>query len=196
MKCQICNGESRLVFLKEKNVSCGDYFDGKRLYERNLGATPLLECRNCGFAYFSEMHGWTENKYRIEIYNENYGLCDPPFKQARPRKLAAWLSNILEPVDLIDFGGGEGQLAGLLVGKGFNARCYDPFYGPRQLPNGDAEVVTAFEIQRWRLPLARLDGLDKQSQSLRHARFPRVGYTRGAVARLPGSLEETARGSV
>jgi SAM-dependent methyltransferase len=146
MNCQICGGSSRTVFLKDRNVSCGDYFEGRRLYEANLGEIALLECTQCGFGFFGEMHAWTEERYRNEIYNEDYHLCDQPFREERPRKLAAWLESNLQPCDLVDFGGGEGRLAELLVEKGFRARSYDPFYGEAKWPDSDADVVTAFEV--------------------------------------------------
>jgi len=146
MTCQICGGAPRTIFLKERNVSCGDYFEGRRLYESNLGDFALLECTVCGFGYFPEMQSWPEEKYRTEIYNDDYHLCDPPFADSRPRKLAAWLGDNLQPCDLIDFGGGEGKLADLLAEKGFAARSYDPFYGDPNFPDGNADVVTAFEV--------------------------------------------------
>lgn len=146
MTCQICGGETRTALTKEKNVSCGDYFEGRRLYVQNLGEIALLECVNCGFSYFEEMHRWGMARYRNEIYNKDYHLCDPPFQEERPKKLAAWLSRSFQLCDLIDFGGGEGKLAKNLVQNGFRARSYDPFFGSTQLPEGDADVVTAFEV--------------------------------------------------
>jgi SAM-dependent methyltransferase len=146
MACQICGGEARTVILKERNVSCGDYFEGCRLYEQDLGEVALVECTRCGFGYFPELQTWPEEKFRSEIYNDDYHLCDPPFLDERPRKLAAWLSKNLQPCDLIDFGGGQGKMSDLLRGNGFRARSYDPFYGDPEFPSSDADVVTAFEV--------------------------------------------------
>jgi SAM-dependent methyltransferase len=151
MSCQICGGRPRTVFLKDRNVSCGDYFEGRRIYAADLGEIALLECAECGFGYFSDMHGWPEEKFRNEIYNGDYHLCDPPFREERPKKLAAWLAGNLCPCDLVDFGGGQGRLAALLVEKGFRAHSYDPFYGQtfygeKGLPGDAADVVTAFEV--------------------------------------------------
>ncbi|HUD88615.1 MAG TPA: class I SAM-dependent methyltransferase [Xanthobacteraceae bacterium] len=146
MPCQICGGAARTVLLKEQNVSCGDYFEGRRLYEQDLGEIALVECTQCGFGYFPELQSWPEAKFRTDIYNADYHLCDPPFLDERPRKLAAWLGSNLKPCDLIDFGGGEGKMADLLAANGFRARSYDPFYGDPTFPTGDADVVTAFEV--------------------------------------------------
>jgi SAM-dependent methyltransferase len=146
MSCQICGGTPRTVLLKERNVSCGDYFEGRRLYQPNLGAVALDECTQCGFAYFPELQSWPEERFQTDIYNADYHLCDPPFLDERPRKLAAWLGRHLRPCDLIDFGGGEGKMADLLATTGFGARSFDPFYGDLTFPSGNADVVTAFEV--------------------------------------------------
>jgi 2-polyprenyl-3-methyl-5-hydroxy-6-metoxy-1,4-benzoquinol methylase len=169
MNCQICGGRPRIVFLKDRNVSCGDYFEGRRIYEANLGEIALLECAECGFGYFGEMHGWPEERFRNEIYNEAYHLCDAPFQEERPKKLAAWLACNLCPRDLVDFGGGQGRLAELLVERGFRAYSYDPYYSEKRLPVDTADVVTAFEViehvpDQWNLfrslrTLCRPDGI-------------------------------------
>src|SRR5262249_19470858 len=123
-----------------------DYFEGRRLYPSNLGEITLLECTQCGFAYFGEMHEWPREKYRIEIYNADYHLCDRPFREERPAKVAAWLAQNLRPCDFVDFGGGEVRLCELLAAKGFRAHSYDPFYGKAELPSNSVDVVTAFEV--------------------------------------------------
>lgn len=146
MNCQICGGHPRTAFLKDKNVSCGDYFEGRRLYDANLGEIALFECVDCGFGYFDEMHGWPEERFRKEFYNRDYDLCDAPFREERPRKIAAWLVRNLPPCSLVDFGGGEGRLAELLVEKGFRAYSYDPYYSENRLPCYTFDVVTAFEV--------------------------------------------------
>ena len=146
MRCQICDHPTRPVLHKEHNVSCGDYFVGRRLYDPNLGDFTLSECTMCGFACFDDLQNWSEDRFRDEIYNDDYHLCDPPFREDRPRKLAAWLSRCLSPRGIIDYGGGEGQLCALLNEQGFQAHSYDPFYGETRLPPDSADVVTAFEV--------------------------------------------------
>ena len=169
MTCQICGHAAKVILQKERNVSCGDYFEGKRLYPRNLGLFDLLECQACGFAYFEDAHRWNEKQFRAAIYNEEYHLCDPPFREERPQKLAVWLGPLLGRRSLIDFGGGEGRLAELLVERGVDARSYDPFYGDAHWPQGVFDVVTAFEVvehvpdQQWLFralkSLCRPDGI-------------------------------------
>ena len=135
-----------MVFRKEQNVSCGDYFAGSRLYGSDLGEVQLLECVECGFGCFPHMRAWGPDCFREKIYNRDYPLCDPAFGGARPRKLAAWLAATLKPCKLLDYGGGAGLLANILTADGFTAFNYDPFYGAQDLSITDADVVTAFEV--------------------------------------------------
>ena len=146
MACHVCRSPERFVFRKEQNVSCGDYFAGSRLYGDDLGQVDLLECVACGFGTFPHMRDWPEQRFRDEIYNEAYSLCDRPFIEDRPRKLAAWIAATFQPCRLLDFGGGNGVMASLLGNKGFDASHYDPFYGDTRPPVDGADVVTAFEV--------------------------------------------------
>ncbi|WP_172822769.1 class I SAM-dependent methyltransferase [Paramagnetospirillum marisnigri] len=144
--CHVCGGVAVVCLEKEINVSCGDYFDGCRKYSKDIGSTPLWECTQCGFASFKEVADWHEDRFRADIYNNDYYLGDRPFLEERPKKLAAWLTAALSPCSLLDYGGGNGQLARLLTSQGFEAACYDPFYGGGGLPQISSEVVTAFEV--------------------------------------------------
>lgn len=146
MPCQICRAPTRNVLTKEQNISCGDYFEGRRLYPEDRGALQLMECVSCGFARFDGMDRWSAEEFRQHIYNADYHLCDQPFLGARPRKLAAWLAAALPRQRLVDYGGGEGMMAALLRDAGFDALSFDPFYGDHAAPVGTSPVVTAFEV--------------------------------------------------
>lgn len=131
---------------KELNISCGDYFDGIRLYPDNLGLTDLVECMGCGFARFPEMHEWTDADFKQRIYNQDYHLCDSPFKEERPQQLSKWLSQATCKKTLLDYGGGEGRLVELLCQTGTKAISFDPYYGQHSLPMTEVDIVTAFEV--------------------------------------------------
>lgn len=146
MRCQICNNRTIAIISKERNVSCGDYFVGHRIYPEKIGNIILSECESCGFAAFDDLHSWSEEKFRLEIYNDAYHSCDPPFRGERPRKLCRWLSGFLNPCSVIDYGGGEGVLASMLNQNGFKASSYDRFYGDAIFPSESTDVVTAFEV--------------------------------------------------
>lgn len=146
MTCQVCGSPSRLVLTKEANVSCGDYFEGRRLYPQDVGAIDLLECTACGFAWFEAFNTWTDTDFRQKIYNDDYHLCDAPFLEERPARLAAWLLPLVGGKTLLDYGGGEGLLARKLTAGGIDARSFDPYYGAETLPEGEFDIVTSFEV--------------------------------------------------
>ncbi|MEN0079097.1 MAG: class I SAM-dependent methyltransferase [Pseudomonadota bacterium] len=131
---------------KDANVSCGDYFEGRRLYPEARAPFDLAECETCGFARFRQFSDWDEAQFRDAIYNDSYHLCDAPFEIERPTKLAAWLSGHIGARALLDFGGGEGKLAELLCAGGHSAASYDPYYGADAYPQKKFDIVTAFEV--------------------------------------------------
>ncbi len=146
MTCQVCGGLRNTVLLKEQNVSCGDYFEGRRLYPDNVGYQSLMECIECGFAQFDDMSAWSEARFADLIYNDDYHLCDMPFEEIRPRRLADWLSSFVGDKRLVDYGGGKGRMAEILGEHGHYATSYDPFYGMPFPASADADIVTAFEV--------------------------------------------------
>jgi SAM-dependent methyltransferase len=144
--CPLCKGQAESLLQKEANVSCGDYFEGRRLYPENIGEFTLMSCQACGFAWYPEFAAWTDSDFQSRIYNDLYHLCDAPFLDDRPNRLAAWLIPLIGARCLLDFGGGEGQLAQRLIRAGKAAVSYDPYYGDRQWPEGKFDIVTAFEV--------------------------------------------------
>lgn len=144
--CPICGALAHLALLKEGNVSCADYFEGCRLFAQDRGDIALAECAACGFAWMPQLHAWDEARFRRDIYNADYVLCDPPFVDERPRKLAHWLAPLCGARSVLDYGGGDGKLARLLGAQGIEARSFDPFYDCAPLPQDKFDLVTAFEI--------------------------------------------------
>lgn len=146
MHCPICASSAHRILQKEGNVSCGDYFDGRRLYPENIGDFDLLACSNCGYAWYPEFFSWSDSDFQERIYNDLYHLCDQPFLEDRPNRLAAWLAPLVGDGTLLDFGGGEGQLADRLKRAGKSAQSYDPYYGDTDWPDAKFDIVTAFEV--------------------------------------------------
>jgi SAM-dependent methyltransferase len=144
--CPICGGPEIVVLSKEMNVSCGDYFEGRRLYTKDLGEQPLLQCQHCGYGRFPVFAGWPDERFQSDIYNADYYLCDKPFLFDRPVKLANWLAPILAGRSVLDYGGGNGLMAERLKLAGIAAISYDPFYDTVAFPTSKFDVVTAFEV--------------------------------------------------
>jgi len=146
VNCQICSSPKSSILTKPLNVSCGDYFEGRRLFPADSDNASLMECADCGFAAFTPLLTWSEQTFQDRIYNQDYPLCDPPFEDARPRRLASWLRAQLHTETLLDYGGGRGTLAAMLRRTGIDARSYDPFHADDPLPAHTFDVVTAFEV--------------------------------------------------
>ena len=146
MQCPICGGATHISLTKERNVSCCDYFEGRRIFPTTQGPLHLQECAACGFGFFEEMRRWSDTEFKQYIYNAQYELSDPPFREERPRKVADWLGHGLSRIDILDYGGGNGRLTELLNGLGFDATCYDPFYGHPTRPISKFSVITVIEV--------------------------------------------------
>lgn len=144
--CPICAAPARLALRKEANVCCADYFEGHRLFDQDRGAIDLFECNACGFSWMPDLHAWNDARLRSEIYDHAYAICDPHFEDIRPKKLAHWLAPHCAGLSLLDYGGGEGRLAGLLRGLGVAAESYDPFFDAGSPPERAFDLVTAFEV--------------------------------------------------
>lgn len=145
--CPICGGKDPSPFLcKDFNISCNDYFEGRRNYPDNLGDVHYVECRTCGFVWAPSLHDWPAEAFRQRVYNEDYALCDPPFETVRPRMLAAWVSCFVGGRSLLDYGGGNGTTARELRAAGVDAVCWDPFFEPSPPPAARFGLVTAFEV--------------------------------------------------
>ncbi|MFY0569959.1 class I SAM-dependent methyltransferase [Archangium lansingense] len=148
LSCPACRAaDAREVFRKEFNVSCNCYFEGRRLYPANEGRVSYVECLGCGFLWAPELHGWDPQTFKRRIYNEEYGLADPPFEIERPTRLAAWVARFARPgMRVLDYGGGEGLLARSLREVGIDAVSWDPFYDSSGKPAGSFDLVTCFEV--------------------------------------------------
>jgi Methyltransferase domain len=109
-------------------------------------------CPACGFVWTSDFDTWMPERWAADVYNTDYPLADPESVTARPAKQAAVLIDMFRGVErelnLIDYGGGQGKLAGLLRAAGWlNATSYDPIADRTSPPPSRRfDVVCAFEV--------------------------------------------------
>ena len=85
------------------------------------------------------------------VYNDEYPLIDPDYEDARPRGNATLVGRLLSearPARILDFGGGNGKLAGFLREAGFlDVQTYDPFVPQfASKPTGLFDCVICFEM--------------------------------------------------
>src|SRR5580698_5260834 len=80
-------------------------------------------CGACGFLFSDFLDGWSVERLKREIYNDDYGYFDPAFAGERPERTAALVDALFgaqkQSIRVLDYGGGDGGLARLLRDRGF-----------------------------------------------------------------------------
>lgn len=145
----MCGAAAPLYGVTDFNRSCeearGRYLPlaGTAVYYRRCGA--------CGFLFTDCFDDWTHADFERHIYNSDYAAVDPDYAERRPAANAALVADIFGKdkgrLRVLDYGGGNGEVARLLRGSGFlAAETYDPFTPEfARAPDGAFEVVTCFE---------------------------------------------------
>jgi len=128
ISCKICDGPTTLFDLVDFNKSCAD-----SQYPLGLCAIPVAyrKCTNCQFISTDFFEGFTEEQWRMYIYNDDYIKVDPDYQSTRPFLNAVEISSLLagmkDRIVGLDFGGGNGTTAKLLRENGWCFDSYDPF---------------------------------------------------------------------
>jgi SAM-dependent methyltransferase len=150
IRCPVCDGPCAGLEPVDFNKSCEE-LRGKVLPSAGI-AVRYLACADCGFCFAPELYRWSHEELARKVYNESYTEIDPDWDEVRPRNnaqvLAEAFGNRPPPVRHLDYGGGNGLLARILAGKGWQSTSYDPFVdGSRRLEDlGRFGLVTAFEV--------------------------------------------------
>jgi 2-polyprenyl-6-hydroxyphenyl methylase/3-demethylubiquinone-9 3-methyltransferase len=148
LPCPICRAKSPLLGVVDFHKSCLE-IENKRLA---LSGVPVYyrQCTECKFVFTEAFDDWSSDDFKRYIYNDQYALIDPAYAEKRPAENSVFINRILssikERVRLIDYGGGSGVMAEILRGQGFKAETFDPFSGFEKRPEGQADIVTAFEV--------------------------------------------------
>ncbi len=147
--CKCCGAPAPLYGVVDFNKSCEDA--RRQVFE--LSGMPIYyyRCPRCELLFTTACDRFSPEDFRTLIYNHDYALVDPDYREARPRGNAAMLARLfptVKPRRLLDYGGGNGLLAERLGPHGFpDARCYDPFvpaFAAR--PAGSFDCITSFEV--------------------------------------------------
>ena len=98
------------------------------------------------------MVGWKLEDFAAKVYNADYVQVDPDYLEARPRGNAEILDRTFPAVDAdirhLDYGGGNGLLAEILLDRGWQSASYDVFVD-RDIDIrdfGSFDLITAFEV--------------------------------------------------
>jgi 2-polyprenyl-6-hydroxyphenyl methylase/3-demethylubiquinone-9 3-methyltransferase len=149
LPCKICAGASPPFGVVDFHKSCIEA-QGKRL---NLSGIPIFyrRCNVCGFLFTDAFDDWSSDAFLRHIYNAQYVDVDPDFVTLRPTANAQMVAGAFggsrNSISIVDYGGGNGLLASLLLEDNFQAVTYDPFYADSStLPPGRFDLVTCFEV--------------------------------------------------
>lgn len=150
LMCPVCNGVSTLFDVVDFNKSCEE-LRGRFLSHSGIPIYYAL-CSSCNFCYAPEIASWSLDEFARRIYNGEYKDIDPDYMDVRPRmyadKLVAMFGKHCKSVRHLDYGGGEGQLAKLLSGAGFDSSSYDPFVDRTAdiRDMGSFDLISAIEV--------------------------------------------------
>jgi hypothetical protein len=145
-RCKICGNSTNLFDVVDFNKFCSD-----RPYGFGVAGIPVsyFRCQHCQFLFTNFIDDWTPEEVARHIYNDDYILVDPEYKEARPFAQAKEMSRILDgcqQLRILDYGSGSGKFAKYMTEFGFAfVTSYDPFSNPVR-PEGLFHLVTAFEV--------------------------------------------------
>jgi SAM-dependent methyltransferase len=146
--CKICGQSAPLFGVVDFNKSCEEH-RGKKL---PLSGNPIYynRCAACAFLFTDFFDQWRDDEFLEHIYNADYVLVDPDYISIRPLGNAQFIFNLFGPqkttLSLLDFGGGNGQLAASLTNAGFSiAHTYDPFTQHAAPPPQKYNIISCFE---------------------------------------------------
>jgi SAM-dependent methyltransferase len=119
----------------------------------DISGVPIYyhRCSACQFIFTTAFDHFTKENFLEHVYNEDYIVVDPDYREQRPRGNAALLCKLFSdarPRRVLDYGGGNGALADALRAAGFpEAETYDPFVSRHSArPLGRFDCVVSFEV--------------------------------------------------
>ncbi|MDR3515178.1 MAG: class I SAM-dependent methyltransferase [Azospirillaceae bacterium] len=146
--CKICGRESPLFSVHDFTKSCLEA-NGTKL---PLSGIPIYyrQCRQCGFIFTDAFDDWSKDEFSTHIYNSDYAIVDPDVTGLRPKNNAVMINGAFgkqkDAIRVLDYGGGNGDLAVALRSCGFSVETYDPFSQFSEKPSGAFNLITAFEV--------------------------------------------------
>jgi SAM-dependent methyltransferase len=147
--CKCCGAQASCYGVVDFHKNCEHY----RRNALEVSGIPIYyhRCPTCEFIFTTAFDHFTTEDFARYIYNEEYPLIDPDYKEARPRANAGILCNlfqVIKPRRMLDYGGGSGVLAETLRTVGFGpVETYDPFVPRfRTKPSDRFDCVVCFEV--------------------------------------------------
>lgn len=134
----------------DSNKCCED----RRRVALPLSGRPVTyhRCPACALVFTGDFDAWDRDDFRANIYNEGYADADPDYAGSRPAASAELIEKLFGTacggLDVLDYGGGDGALAALLISQhGMVAEVYDPFNPACDIPPHRLfPLITCFEV--------------------------------------------------
>ena len=147
--CPVCSSSCEWLDAVDFNKSCEES-RGKFLPRSGVLVCYAL-CGNCGFCFAPQIYAWPPETFERWIYNDTYVEVDPDYLGARPQNNADVLGQLFPQTPAarhLDYGGGNGMLANILRGRGWDSSSYDPFLERDRAheSRGRFDLITAFEV--------------------------------------------------
>ncbi len=149
-RCKCCGATAAWFGAVDFSKSCEDA--KAKVLPDSGRMIDYFRCSDCGFLFTELIDDWSSARVAAEIYNADYVRVDPDFVATRPlanaQLLAAGFQGMEAELSILDYGGGNGDLARHLRAARFvRATSYDPFHdGGADKPAAPSDLVTAFEV--------------------------------------------------
>jgi SAM-dependent methyltransferase len=146
--CKVCNSEAPLYGVTDFNKSCEE----RRGHYLPLTGVAIYyhRCNDCGLVFTKAFDHWSKADYLQHIYNDDYELVDPDYIDTRPAGNAVFILDFIkkgQQLKCLDYGGGNGKLAGLLREGGVDSHSWDPMDETGDVPpSGSFDFISAFEV--------------------------------------------------
>jgi SAM-dependent methyltransferase len=148
--CKCCGKEAVLFDVCDFAKNCRE----DRGVQLPLTGIPIyyFRCPSCGFVFTTQFDDLSDDDFKQQVYNEDYVKVDPDCTETRPaheaRLLEGAFGEFKQEISVLDFGGGQGQLARNLAAAGFgDVVNYDPFHEDQaSRPQRTFNLVVCFEV--------------------------------------------------
>lgn len=147
--CKCCDSVAKVFGTVDFAKTCMDR--ERKVFADSESPVRYFRCFSCGFIFTTFFDDWSPERWRREIYNEDYLLADPEFTGLRSsqnaREMQSLFGGLQGRLSILDYGGGNGELARELKKAGFLASAtYDPFHSDTGPPDNKFDLVTSFEV--------------------------------------------------
>jgi hypothetical protein len=147
--CKVCQTIASLFGVADFHRACAD----NRAAPLPLSGIPIYfyRCPSCGLLFTTACDAFSVRDFLELIYNDQYLLIDPEYKEQRPQRIAQFIDSCFgrsKTISILDYGGGNGELARALKRIGFTSLAvYDPFVPEFSLPPaGTYDLILSIEV--------------------------------------------------